>query len=124
MIIAIAMFLCFFSLSATMSANIFSQAKELAILRAIGLLANDLYRVYLFEALIVVLSGAIIGITVGTLLSFTMILQYSQFVGMPTAFFFPSGQLAWIFLLSLVCAVVSTFGPVRTLLKNPIAHNI
>ena len=36
-IIAITMFLCFFSLSASMSANLYEQAKEIGILRALGL---------------------------------------------------------------------------------------
>ena len=124
MIIAITMFLCFFSLSATMSANIMAQAKEVGILRAAGLRSRNLYRVYLYEALVLVFAGSLTGAVVGTLLSFTMVLQYSQFAGVPTAFYFPLGQLAWILCLSLLCATLSTLGPVRALLSQPIAHMI
>lgn len=35
-VIPITMFLCFFSLSASMSANLYEQSKEIGVLRAIG----------------------------------------------------------------------------------------
>jgi hypothetical protein len=35
-VIPITMFLCFFSLSASMTANLYDQGKEIGILRAIG----------------------------------------------------------------------------------------
>jgi len=37
LVISITMFLCFFSLSASMSANLYQQTKEIGILRAVGL---------------------------------------------------------------------------------------
>ena len=115
-IVSITMFLCFFSLSASMSANIYESAKELGVLRAVGITTYALQRIYFYEALILVFAGTLLGSIVGTFISFTMVLQYSQFVGMPTAFFFPFSQLLWIFVISLICAGLSTVGPTRSLL--------
>jgi len=36
-IIAITMFLCFFSLSSSMTANLYEQSKEIGVMRAIGM---------------------------------------------------------------------------------------
>jgi ABC-type antimicrobial peptide transport system permease subunit len=36
-VISITMFLCFFSLSASMSANLYQQSKEIGVMRAIGI---------------------------------------------------------------------------------------
>jgi len=44
-IIAITMFLCFFSLSASMGANLFIQAKEIGVMRAIGVSKSFIIRI-------------------------------------------------------------------------------
>ena len=55
--IAIMMFLCFFSLSASMSANLYDQAKELGILRSMGVTKIRITLLYFYEALILVFSS-------------------------------------------------------------------
>ncbi len=72
MIIAITMFLCFFSLSSSMSANIYEQSKEIGILRAMGLPRRRLYLLYIYEAFILVLSSSLLGIIIGTMVGFSM----------------------------------------------------
>lgn len=83
-----------------------------------GLQEKFIFRVYFYEATVLVFAGSLMGTLVGTGLSFTMTLQYSTFVGMPTVFYFPLGPLFSIFLLSLICALASTYAPVRDLLKH------
>ena len=73
-IIAITMFLCFFSLSSSMSANIFEQSTEIGVMRAIGLTKLALTRIYYFEALILVLGGSLLGTLVGSAVAYTMVL--------------------------------------------------
>lgn len=68
------MFLCFFSLSTSMSANLYEQSKEIGIMRSLGLTKRQIYRIYFYEAVILVFSGALMGTTIGTFLSFTMVL--------------------------------------------------
>ena len=74
-IIAILMFLCFFSLSASMSANLYEQTKEIGVLRSMGFTRMRINLLYFYEALIVVFAACLMGILVGTTVGFTMMLQ-------------------------------------------------
>jgi len=57
-VISITMFLCFFSLSASMGANLYTQAKEIGVMRAIGVSKFYILRSYVYEAFILVVSSA------------------------------------------------------------------
>ena len=89
MIIVITMFLCFFSLSSSMSANLYDQTKEIGILRALGYTRFRLVLLYVYEAFILVIASSFLGLMVGTIAAFTMVLQYSEFVGSPPVMYFP-----------------------------------
>ena len=89
LIIAITMFLCFFSLSSSMSANLYEQAKELGVLRAIGLTRNRIIMLYIYEAFILVMASSLLGILIGTMVGFTMTLQQILFTEIPLIFYFP-----------------------------------
>mmetsp|Transcript_35871 Transcript_35871/g.47198 ORF Transcript_35871/g.47198 Transcript_35871/m.47198 type:complete len:80 (-) Transcript_35871:97-336(-) len=72
------------------------------------------YRVrilYFYESLILVLSSCILGILIGVLVGYTMLLQFNLFLGQKAEFFFPWSQFALVFALSLLCAFFSTWGP-------------
>ena len=73
--IGIMMFLCFFSLTASMSANLYDQSKEIGILRAMGMTKNRIRLLYFYEALILVFASCMLGVFVGVVMGFTMILQ-------------------------------------------------
>jgi len=88
-IIAITMFLCFFSLSSSMSANLYEQAKEIGIMRATGLAKKKVYLLYIYEAFILVLSSSLLGIGIGTIVGFSMTLQQALFTDIPVQFYFP-----------------------------------
>ena len=72
-VIAITMFLCFFSLSASMSANLFEQKKEVAILRAIGVTRSRIKLLYFYEALVLVIASSTLGVMIGMLIGYTMV---------------------------------------------------
>ncbi len=88
-IILITMFLCFFSLSSSMSANLYEQAKELGVLRAIGFTKSRIIMLYVYEAFILVLSSSFMGIIIGTLVGWTMMIQQTLFTKIPLVFSFP-----------------------------------
>ena len=73
LVIFITMFLCFFSLSSSMSANLYEQAKEIGILRAIGLRKWRIIALYCYEAFILVMASSFLGIIVGTISAFSMV---------------------------------------------------
>ena len=83
------MFLCFFSLSSSMSANLYDQKKEIGILRALGFSKIRIIILYAYEAFILVMASSLLGVFVGTITAFTMVSQFTTFVGMPSIFYFP-----------------------------------
>eukprot|EP00771_Trimastix_marina_P001974 gnl/Trimastix_PCT/3084.p1 GENE.gnl/Trimastix_PCT/3084~~gnl/Trimastix_PCT/3084.p1 ORF type:complete len:1042 (+),score=324.90 gnl/Trimastix_PCT/3084:72-3197(+) len=116
----IAMSLCFFSLMSSMYTNIYEQAKEIGIIRALGLTRWQTVRVYIHEAFTLVFSAAILGIIAGAIIGYTMTIQMSVFTQVPIPFGFPWVLLATVFVLSVFFSVVSAFGPTRKLLSKPI----
>lgn len=77
-IIIITMFLCFFSLSSSMSANLLEQAKEIGILRAIGFRKTRIIMLYVYEAFILVLASSLMGILVGVGVAWSMTVQFAN----------------------------------------------
>jgi len=88
-IIALTMFLCFFALSANMSANLIQQTKEVAVLRSIGFTKWRIRMLYFYEAMILVLASCTLGILVGMVVGYTMSLQESLILGLSLGVFFP-----------------------------------
>ena len=121
-IISITMFLCFFSLCSSMSANLYDQTKEIGILRAMGYTKRRIQFVYFMEAFILVMASCICGLMIGTTVSITMTLQQVMFTQIPFVFYFPWSQFNIVMVMSLVCAFASTYGPTQQLVKNEISN--
>lgn len=69
------MFLCFFSLSSSMTANLYEQAKEIGVLRSIGFTENRIVMLYMYEAFILVMASSMLGVLIGILVGWTMTAQ-------------------------------------------------
>lgn len=67
----VAMVLCFFSLSASMLTNIREQTREIGVLRALGITRFATVRIYLHEAVLLVLGSSIWGVLIGSLVAWT-----------------------------------------------------
>lgn len=71
-IVVISMALCFFSLSSSMSANIFDQSREISVMLSFGCTKSVLTRIFIYEALVLVIAssfgGFLIGIFIGNLI--------------------------------------------------------
>jgi putative ABC transport system permease protein len=73
-IIGITMFLCFFALSANMSANLYAQTKEIGVMRAIGFTKIRIKLLFFYEAIILVFSSCFLGMMIGMVIGYTMTL--------------------------------------------------
>ena len=120
-LIGVTMFLCFFSLCAAMSANLYEQKKEVGVLRAMGFTKYRVRMLYFYEALILVMSSCILGVLIGTIVGYTMLAQFNLFLQQSTPAFFPWQQLLLVILISIVCAFFSTWGPAASLTNRSIA---
>jgi len=74
-IISITIFLCFFSLCSSMSANLMDQTAEIGVLRAMGFTKLRIKMLYFYEAFILVMASCLLGVMIGTIVGFTMVLQ-------------------------------------------------
>lgn len=115
---SITMALCFFSLISSMTANILEQTKEIAILRAIGLTQMQIVRLYIYESFTLVFSSCIIGMFIGILIGYTMILQRTLFTNLPIPFEFPLNIFIAIFIASIICGIFSSFMPARAIVQQ------
>lgn len=111
-IISLTMFLCFFALSANMSANLFQQRKEIGVLRSMGLTSHRIKMLYFYEAMVLVTSSCTMGVIVGCFVAYVFVLQAAILFQVAPYFFFPSKEFALVLGLSVICAFFSTFGPV------------
>lgn len=74
-IIVITMMLCLFSLCSSMSANLLDQTKEIGVLRAMGFTKSRIKHLFFYEAFILVIASSLLGVMIGTVVAFTMVLQ-------------------------------------------------
>ena len=121
---AIVLFFCFFNLTASMTINIFSQKKEIAIMRALGMKKRDVVFIYIFEAIILILTSSFIGTIIGSLISYTMSLQWQMFTHINVSFSIKISNIIAIIILSILGGILSTIIPSYRMLKCPISSLI
>jgi ABC-type antimicrobial peptide transport system permease subunit len=114
-----AMTICFFALLSSMSTNVLEQSKEIGILRSIGMHKFPIYRLYTWEAFVLVISASLLGVIVGTVVAYSMMLQNSLLTQVPLKFEFPVFQLATVLVVSMICSVLASYGPIAYLLNLP-----
>ena len=117
LIIVISMSLCFFSLSSSMSANIYDQSKEISVLRSIGVTKLTILRIFIYEALVLVISCSICGFIIGVVVGNLMMLQQSLFTSSTFEVVIPIDQLKTMVFFSFACAIASTWNAANNLLK-------
>lgn len=105
--IGLVMFLCIFQLTSSTIGNLLEQKKEIGIMRAMGLSGKDIEKIFIYEGFIVVLSGALLGMAVGYVIGWTLIVQQEIFLNMPIKGYIPIRESVVITGVSLGCAWVS-----------------
>jgi len=117
----IAIFLCLFSLVASMLSNLLEASKEVAVLRAVGLTRVHVVRLFSEEAFVLVMSSSLLGIGIGLIMSLTMLAQRIIFTQLPVPFFFPWQSLLYTASGSVLCAFIAATVPARGIFQAPIA---
>ena len=120
----IVLFFCFFNLTASMTINIYEQKKEIAIMRSLGMKKRDVVFVYICEAIILILTSSFIGTIIGSLISYTMSLQWQMFTHVNVSFSIKISNIIAIIILSILGGILSTIIPAYKMLKFPISSLI
>ena len=116
----VAMILCFFSLFASMAANISEQKHEMGVLRSIGISRYGLLRVYAHEAYAITTSACLSGTIIGVFIAWLFGKQQELFTSVPYPFVFPIGVVITVFITSAIAAWIAAWLPAKQLLKDKI----
>ena len=120
----IVLIFCLFNLTASMTINIFEQKKEIAIMRSLGMKKRHVIFVYIAEAFILILTSSIIGSIIGSIISYTMALQFGVFTNVNVIFNLPTGSIIIIIIISIFGGIFSTYIPAKNMLNKSIAELI
>lgn len=117
----ISIVLCFFVLWISFTANVRENGWEFGVLRSIGLTGWQTVRIYIYEALILVTSCAILGTIIGIGLAVVLTVQITLFSEMPFTYFFPTTLFVISIGLSLITAIFGSILAADDMRKKDIA---
>ena len=117
----ITMIICFFSLVSTMGGNIIKQAREIGVMRCIGMKKYQITMLYVYEAFVLVFSSSLFGILIGLLIGYTMTAQRALFTNIPIPYEFPWSNFFTVLVVSIICAFASSYGPAKTIVNQEIS---
>lgn len=90
----VAMIVCFFSLVASMFANISESGKEIGILRAMGMRQTRLCAVFATEAVVLIIAASALGCLIGWIVGSAVSAQRAVFSQLPVPIVFPKSLVA------------------------------
>jgi len=114
----------FFVLWLSFTANVRENSWEYGVLRAVGLTSSTVSRLYIYEALSLVLSTIVLGTTLGITTAIILTLQTLLFSELPFEFNFPTELFVMVMLLSLLVAVLGSYFPSEEYRKKEIAISL
>lgn len=118
----VALLISALGLANLMAANVASRAKQIAVLRAIGVTRNQVSRMVLGEALVVGLLGSGLGLTLGLMLARTSNFMTRLLSGFEPAFTIPWGLVtAGAGLATLLCILAALIPAQRASRANIVA---
>jgi ABC-type antimicrobial peptide transport system permease subunit len=103
-----------------MGANLYTQAKEIGIMRAIGVSNSYIIRIYVYEAFILVISSAFQGFCIGLFIGYLITDQQATFLQLPLSIQLPTTEVIQILIISIICAFISTYGPTKRIISKSI----
>lgn len=112
--------ICLFGLLSASYSTILERKKEIAIVRTLGLKGNNVNRMFIIEAFIIMISSGAVGVLVGWLTAWLLTSNMTTFTDMPFHGSFPWDSL---FLVYGLCSIVTLIG-MQILLKKVRTGNI
>ena len=94
-------FICIFGLLSSSYSTIIERKKEIGIVRTLGLKGREINRLFIIEALVIMISSGTIGVIVGWLSAWIVTSNLSTLTGQPDVIFIPTSSIVLIYLLSV-----------------------
>jgi ABC-type antimicrobial peptide transport system permease subunit len=110
---AIALTIAFFLLLVATTQNVTDAIWEYGVLRSMGVTKAEGRRIFMYEAYVVVISAAILGISVGILAAMVISAQFYMFLELPVEVFVPWYLLVTMVVVALVTTFLAVLFPVR-----------
>lgn len=121
---SVVMVLCFFVVFISFTSNVTENEWELGVLRSIGLTGNQVIRLYIYEAVSIILTSVLLGSFIGIFVSVTFTLQISAFTELPMIMSFPTLLFFVVLIMSMTVAILGSYFPARGLIKKKIANTL
>ena len=101
--------------------NINEAIWEYGVLRSMGLTKLEGRRIFMYEAFMVVLSAAILGFTVGLIVTAMVTSQFYLFIEQPIDIEWPYWLLTSMLIVALVTTFIAVYLPIVSVNKKQIA---
>ena len=119
-VMVVVMILCFFSLMSSMQTNVMEQAKEIGIMRALGLTRIQMIRVFAEEAFVLVITATLMGMICGMIVGYLLTSQIATLQGLPADLYFPTTMVVVMLSIAVVTSVISALSPTIAITAKPI----
>ena len=123
-IATISLFIAFFLLLISMTQNVNEASWEFGVLRSMGLTKNEGLRIYMYEAYIVVITAAALGILVGFVTSTAVAVQFYSFIELPTVLEFPWTLFTVMITLSMITVFLAVLAPVTQINRQSVSTTL
>jgi putative ABC transport system permease protein len=114
-LLGLAILIALFGIVNTLALSIFERVRELGLLRAVGATRAQLRSMIRWEAVIIAILGAVLGLAVGVFFGWTVV-QASRSIGI-TAFTLPGGQLVLFVVAAALAGILAAILPGRRAAK-------
>ncbi len=112
-----------FGIIVTLFASVIERTREIGVLRSIGMLRKQVFRVVLIESMLLGLVGGILGCIGGIVIGWSSLEGFWRAdFGQSTAYYLPYSSILWALLLSVSVAALSGLYPAQRAAKTNITE--
>ena len=120
LILTATVIICLFGLLSSSYSTIIERFKEIGIVRTLGLKGKEVNRMFIIEALIIMIASGSVGVIVGGLTGWLVTSNFALFTDTPYTFVFPFINILLIYLLSIGFIYIGMFLMLRRIRKQKI----
>lgn len=121
-LLGVAVTIAVFALIASMATTVMERRHEIGVLKSLGMLRSELFRMFLGESVTLTLASGIAGGAIGFVLAWLFVMQAAMLMEIPVVFTLPYVTLAATLVVSLVSGALAAYLPTRSLLRKQAAE--